>query len=612
MKHSFPATLALSTVIVLLNATIARSQQVKEEIASKVSTKDSKKLTDANEIKTKGDLILSNSDYPGDAMVLFTGSGIDAKTQKRHIKNRYEASQYYKNANSLEFNVYQSNINEFWKSGKGDKQLLQAVIKVEQASIDSFKYAQKLRSEAEKKGKLEDRLPIIFKAEHTESNALNNLAKVLYTYLNWPAKINESWFSGSGQNNATENKNVTMLSETKPKQNITTETKNLSTQSQQKPRQANLSDNSHASTGDSSLYSEVQINEDQIDQFNEFLQKTYPSDYENYVINFQNLDYSDIQSLRNAWDKYRYGGLPGDSLAYLAEKSNVSVDTIAQPGNEPLVTQNIPVKNVAETPKSEKTTSKVTNKNEPKQNNVAVINEPKTEVAGSKKTSKKTEKEVPVVAESKTATANTKPAASEASKNIPKADIPSPFQYMVQVAACKVPLDDKTIKGIYNGPEMVSESYEDGWYKYIIGKFSTYSSARSLRDQTKVPGAFVIAYLNGKRIKITPASTGPRTAQFYAEYSKYNPENIVFRLQIAASKIKLSQQHLKNIYDGPVQIDERYEDGWFRYSLRAGKNIEEARVFTDKVNIPGSFITAYHLDEKIDLMVAIKLTTKHN
>ena len=61
-----------------------------------------------------------------------------------------------------------------------------------------------------------------------------------------------------------------------------------------------------------------------------------------------------------------------------------------------------------------------------------------------------------------------------------------------------------------------------------------------------------------------------------------------------------------------MQIDERYKDGWFRYSLRAGKNIEEARVFTDKVNIPGSFITAYHLDEKIDLMVAIKLTTKHN
>jgi hypothetical protein len=58
---------------------------------------------------------------------------------------------------------------------------------------------------------------------------------------------------------------------------------------------------------------------------------------------------------------------------------------------------------------------------------------------------------------------------------------------------------------IFSGTEKINESLEDGWFKYTIGSFNTYQAARSFRNElkSKVKGIFVIAYYNGKRIKIT-------------------------------------------------------------------------------------------------------------
>jgi hypothetical protein len=76
------------------------------------------------------------------------------------------------------------------------------------------------------------------------------------------------------------------------------------------------------------------------------------------------------------------------------------------------------------------------------------------------------------------------------------------FVYKVQIAASRALINNLQLKNIYNGDEEITETYEDNWYKYTIGAFQTYREACLLRDRvkTKVKKAFVIAYINKKRI----------------------------------------------------------------------------------------------------------------
>jgi hypothetical protein len=148
---------------------------------------------------------------------------------------------------------------------------------------------------------------------------------------------------------------------------------------------------------------------------------------------------------------------------------------------------------------------------------------------------------------------------------------------------------------------------EENWYKYAIGEYSTYNAARQLRDQSNIPGVFVIAYYNGKRIKITPAIA------YKKFYSKTDPnflkaDQIKYYIQIAASKYSLSDTYVKNIYNGPIAIEIRKDNGWNKYMLLAGKTFKEASDQLKKISIPGAFIVAYQHDTRVELQNAVKLT----
>ncbi len=74
--------------------------------------------------------------------------------------------------------------------------------------------------------------------------------------------------------------------------------------------------------------------------------------------------------------------------------------------------------------------------------------------------------------------------------------------FRVQVAASRVPLSQAKLRSIY--PGRIYQEYDtyDGRYKYLTyEKFHTYESARSFKYSCGVPGAFVVAYKNGKRVR---------------------------------------------------------------------------------------------------------------
>jgi hypothetical protein len=87
--------------------------------------------------------------------------------------------------------------------------------------------------------------------------------------------------------------------------------------------------------------------------------------------------------------------------------------------------------------------------------------------------------------------------------------------YRLQIAAHTVKITKEYIRAnIYTGDMKIEEIKEDGWYKYLIGKYKTLDEANKLlaecrsKNQLKDNKTFVVAYRNGKRVQIKEAQTG--------------------------------------------------------------------------------------------------------
>lgn len=74
--------------------------------------------------------------------------------------------------------------------------------------------------------------------------------------------------------------------------------------------------------------------------------------------------------------------------------------------------------------------------------------------------------------------------------------------YQVQIAAHTQPLAMDYLKNIYIGAIKINEIHEDEWYKYTLGRYKTFEEAAKLLRSINVPKAFVVAYKNGKRVKL--------------------------------------------------------------------------------------------------------------
>jgi len=353
------------------------------------------------------------------------------------------------------------------------------------------------------------------------------------------------------------------------------------------------------STDTSSLYGIIDVNEDQIDKFNKFMQTTYPEDYEKYIVDYEKLDYGDVNSLKQAWDKYSYGWRQEEQYAQndtLKSKDSLLVAQNTSPGKE---------KNNQFVSQNKATTDLIT-----KSQNNAVQSTSKSEPVT--KTQQKTiipQKDKQIISKEGLAIISVD---SDKQKERDTEEQPaSGFYFKVQIAASRVPLDSRSLKNIYTGPETIIELKEDNWYKYVIGEFNTYKQAKKLRNTTNVSGAFVIAYLNNKRIKITIPMVGTYKSTIIPSLEK--SDDLIFRIQIAASKHPLSQKNIQKIYSGEYTIDKISEDGWFKYSFAVGSNFKKAQEIAEKKKIPGAFIIGYVKNKKIDLKEAIKISKSiHN
>jgi hypothetical protein len=84
--------------------------------------------------------------------------------------------------------------------------------------------------------------------------------------------------------------------------------------------------------------------------------------------------------------------------------------------------------------------------------------------------------------------------------------------FKIQIAATrKSPVrNDHFFESKYHFGQHVDITENEGWRKYMLGNFDSFSSANdfSQRLREKIPDAFVVAYRNGERIPVTEAVAG--------------------------------------------------------------------------------------------------------
>jgi hypothetical protein len=325
-----------------------------------------------------------------------------------------------------------------------------------------------------------------------------------------------------------------------------------------------------------------------IDKFNKFMKEKYPTNYENYIVDFSALDFSDVNSLKNAWDKYLYGNTQNEELNLAQNDSNKS-DSLATATNQNADSLKVNAEmNLAE--KGNKNSAEVSTAKKQSE-----VNKNTTSSVKSKKW--KIKRSATDYSQGDTSVIANK---SESSNKYSKYEGTNGFQYRVQIVASRVPMTNDGLRLIYNGAEQPEENYENEWYKYSIGPFSSFAEARQFRGDCGVKGAFVVAFVNGK--KINPNRDLVVSNDNSNSFTNFSKEaDLIYKVQVAACRNEMPDDELKKVYENSAQLEKSFEDNWYKYLIDCGNDYNQACILLRNLRIPGAFIAIYRNQTRISI-----------
>jgi len=199
------------------------------------------------------------------------------------------------------------------------------------------------------------------------------------------------------------------------------------------------------------------------------------------------------------------------------------------------------------------------------------------------------------------------------------APMPTGLYFRVQIGAFKTPLPNNAFRGL---SPLNGETTKSGYYRYTAGDFNKYELANAVKNDLRGLGysdAFVVAYLNGKRVSIAEALAGikidpnaPQTAGITVNSNvpkaEVNPamqtpapvklelegtNGLLFTIQIGVYNRKATIAQMRDIK--PI-FTERLPNGVYRYTAGIYNNADRVRADRTRVIAAGfsdAFITAY-------------------
>ena len=175
------------------------------------------------------------------------------------------------------------------------------------------------------------------------------------------------------------------------------------------------------------------------------------------------------------------------------------------------------------------------------------------------------------------------------------------LEYRVQVAAGKSQLSLTQLKALYSGNLLVLEIKEGNYYKYQVRSFKELPDAQKVVSESDVSSAFIHAYNGEERLDLWQAVKDLKEERLIVKES----QKIDFSIQVAASRTRLTSTQLKRIYNGTYPISIVFEDGWYKYQLIVGNNLELANEVLTNCGVSKAFIAAYKNGRKMELYKAV-------
>jgi hypothetical protein len=83
--------------------------------------------------------------------------------------------------------------------------------------------------------------------------------------------------------------------------------------------------------------------------------------------------------------------------------------------------------------------------------------------------------------------------------------------------------------------------------------------------------------------------------------------DVSYRVQLLASKVKLSKEQVAKTYRGNEPVVEMQEDGWYKYQLDGGNSLKKAQTLRQQCGITGAFIVPYRGSLKITFKEAAQI-----
>lgn len=145
--------------------------------------------------------------------------------------------------------------------------------------------------------------------------------------------------------------------------------------------------------------------------------------------------------------------------------------------------------------------------------------------------------------------------------------------YKIQIAASRTTLPLTRLREIYPSNDLINNELEDGWYKYSVGKFSTYEEASKYKAKMGVKDAFIIAYKNGVKVNIATLNpelkvkdqTSGNTSTTGNTSTETN--SLVYRIQLAATRIPATSAQMTAMNPTDKKLNMVKVNGWHKYTI---------------------------------------------
>lgn len=562
----------LSIIAFLYLVDLSLWAQSEQEIRALIRDGDIKKLTKADEYKISADkLVEEASQLNMDVLLMQADPNVDEKTKAKKSgqiesqaqQKQIQASSLYEKCNEIKFVVYKQYIDEFWKVHEGEETDYLNAKLLEEQSSDHYFQAVSYRIEAKKMDDIYMRLEKLNEASNLENEALlKQMTALAAYYLKAEVPVSQTEVAVMEPETAFVEEAVPdMESEVPAEKELPADVSEVPitktqpdiadiTAEQSVPDTVELPIATDQPSGyipaDKTLPEGMEINQSMIDSYNRYIATGNFNDTTLSTGKITGINSFDTDRMLQLWYEYIYGQQAYESELPIAE----TADTTA------IAEENVPAV-IASAVSDEKT-------------------------------------EIGIVTE------------ENRGKIIPADE---EVIYRVQIAANRSELSQRALSKMYYGNKHIEMINENGWYKYSVGDFTTYEEASSFRKSTGMPNAFVVAYRRGTQFTPGRTEVVEEKAQAFApEGEQRLPAGILFRVQVAASRVPLNLSQLKRIYPGNYPIEMIKEEGWYKYQFMGVRLYSDAIYLLKNVNTKGAFVVAYENGAKVNLADAVRNT----